>query len=291
MTFLDIRFLDILDIFLVAWLMYQLFMFIKGTVAINIFVGIFSIYLVWLLVKALKMQLLGSILGQVMGVGMVALIIVFQQELRRFFLLVGTRYFTNRNFSLERIFSPFGKTKSENMNIPAIVTACRHMAMTKTGALIVIQKNSDLSIYSETGEFLNAEISSRTIEAIFFKNAPLHDGAMIVKDDRILAASCVLPISDDKTLPKHLGMRHRAALGIAENTDSFVIIVSEETGYISYAQYGKVNTNITPGELTKMLEEQFTDQITKPRKGFIAKFWRKIITLPTRLKELKTKKK
>lgn len=275
MTFLDIRFLDILDIFLVAYLLYQVYMFIKGTVAINIFVGIFSIYLVWLLVKALNMQLIGSILGQVMGVGMIALIIVFQQELRRFFLLMGTRYFSNKNFSLEYLFSFFIKKEADSINIASIVTACRHMALTKTGALIVIAKESDLTQYASTGEIFDAETGSRLIETIFFKNSPLHDGAMIIKSNKIHAASCVLPVSESNILPKNLGLRHRAAMGIAEVTDAFVVIVSEESGYISYAQYGRVITNITPGELTKLLENQYSAQKSSEKDSAKKKYMKK----------------
>jgi uncharacterized protein (TIGR00159 family) len=257
MSFIDFRFLDFLDIFLVAYLLYQVYMFIKGTVAINIFVGIFSIYLLWMLVKALNMQLLGNILGQVMGVGMVALIIVFQQELRRFFLMMGTRYFNNKKFSVESFFSPFIKKESERINISAIVTACRKMSGGKVGSLIVITRDSNLSTFAETGEVINSETKSRLIETIFFKNCPLHDGAMIINGEKIQAVACILPVSENPNLPKHLGLRHRAALGVSEITDAFVIIVSEETGFISYAQYGQVTQNITVPELSNLLENLF----------------------------------
>jgi diadenylate cyclase len=259
MSFLNISFLDILDIFLVTILFYQVYMLIRGTVAINIFIGIFTVYLLWLLVKALNMQLLGNILGQVMGVGVIALIIVFQQELRHFFLLIGTKYFTNRNFALENIFSPFIKKNVSKLKIVPIVTACRHMALTKTGALIVIKKTSDLSYYVEMGEEINADITSRLIESIFYKNNPLHDGAMIINGDKIQAVSCVLPVSEKLTIPKKLGLRHRAALGISETADCFVVIVSEERGLISYAQYGELTLDISPSELTIMLEKEFSD--------------------------------
>lgn len=258
MNFLEIRFLDILDIFLVAYLLYQVYMLIRGTVAINIFMGIFLAYLVWLIVKALNMELLSNILGQVMGVSVIALIVVFQQEIRRFLLLIGTRYFSNKNFSLEYLFSIFIKsTTKKNVRITPIVSACEHLSKHSTGALIVIAKNSKLGVYTETGELINAETSSRLLETIFFKNSPLHDGAAIVVKDKLVAAGCVLPVSPNQDLPKNLGLRHRAALGMSETTDSFVIVVSEETGNISYAQLGNLHTDITPRQLKELLKESF----------------------------------
>jgi diadenylate cyclase len=257
MSFITIRILDIIDIILVAYMLYQIYMLIRGTVAINIFIGIFSIYVFWLLVKALNMQLLGTIMGQVMGVGAIALIIVFQQEFRRFFLHVGTRYFSSKPFFLERWFQNISSEHVVKVKVPVIVKACRHMADTKTGALIVIRKYSDLNMYIESGDRINADITNRLIEAIFFKNSPLHDGALIIEEDRIVAAACVLPVSDDKTLPKDLGLRHRAALGISETTDAFVIVVSEETGSISYAQFGKLTTQISHQELSRVMKNEF----------------------------------
>ncbi len=268
MSFLSIGILDILDIIIVAFLLYQFYMLIKGTVAINIFVGIFTVYLVWLLVKALNMNLLGTILGQFMGVGVIALIIVFQQEIRRFLLLVGTRYFANRNFSLENVFSFFMKTTSQNIYIKPIVDACVNLSKTKTGALIVIANQSKLTTYAETGEVINAKTSMRLLQTIFFKNSPLHDGAVIISGEKIFAAACVLPVSSNKTLPKNLGLRHRAALGLTETTDAFVVIVSEETGHISYSHFGKIRTNINAEELYDLLNREFKDKPqSEPAKG------------------------
>lgn len=265
MTFLSIRFLDILDIFLVAYLLYQVYMLLKGTVAMNIFVGVFGTYLLWLLVKALNMQLLGSILGQVMGVGMVAIVVVFQQEIRRFFLLIGTRYLANRNFSIEKFLSLFIKKDTPEVKIYQIVKACVTMARSKTGALIVVTDKSDLKSYSETGEILDAITSQRTIETVFFKNSPLHDGAMIIYGDKIYAAGCVLPVSENPKIPQHLGLRHRAAVGMTEATDSFVLIVSEETGYISYAQNGKVVTHVSPTELSIKMKTIFSKKLKEEK--------------------------
>jgi len=256
-VFIQVDFFDILDIFLVAYLLYRAYMLIKGTVAINIFVGIFSVYLLWIVVKALNMQLLSSILGQVTGVGVIALIIVFQQEVRRFLLLIGTRYFSKNNkFLFERLFSFHLRTK-ETLNIKSLVLACKNMSQKKIGALIVIAKKTDIGGYSQIGDALNASISSRLLETIFFKNTPLHDGAVIIVDNKIKSARCVLPVSDNPNFPPSLGMRHRAALGMSEASDSVVLIVSEQTGNISYAQHGELFTNITPDQLNEVLLREF----------------------------------
>lgn len=254
--FITIRLLDILDILLVAFLLYQIYLLIKGSVAINIFVGIFLLYLIWLVVKALNMQLLSLILGQFIGVGMIALIIVFQQELRKFLLMIGTRNLFTKRFSFESLFSWKIKTTS-NIYFQEIVEACESMSHTKTGALIVLSVKSELRSFIDTGEELNATISTSLLENIFFKNSPLHDGAVIIVGNKIRAAKCVLPVMDDIKISKRLGMRHRAALSMATETDAMVIIVSEETGKISIALNNKLNSNISAEELLKRLEEQF----------------------------------
>ena len=252
--FISIRILDIIDIFLVALLFYQIYMLIRGTVAINIFMGIFIVYLLWLVVKALNMDLLSSILGQIIGVGVIALIIVFQQEIRRFLLLIGTRYFSKNRFSLENLLFLKGKKVENPVNIEAIVKAARNMSEKKIGALIVITRKSDLTLYAETGDILNAETSSRLIENIFFKNSPLHDGAVIIKNNLIHAARCILPVTERTNLPASYGLRHRAAIGITENTDAIVVIVSEETGATSFAVSGQVLEKITTLKLRELLE-------------------------------------
>ncbi|MCG8412558.1 MAG: diadenylate cyclase CdaA [Bacteroidales bacterium] len=255
-AFITIRFLDILDILLVAFLLYQIYNLIRGTTAINIFIGIFSLYLLWLLVKALNMSLLSSILGQVIGVGVIALLIVFQQEIRRFLLIITTRYIRTRKFSFENLFA-FGEKNEKQINIEAIVNACSNMSVLKTGALIAISKKSDLLSFIKTGDVLNADTSSRLLESIFFKNSPLHDGAVIIKEDRIAAARCVLPSTESVDLPAQYGMRHRAALGITEKTDAVVVLVSEETGAISFAKEESLETNIGPNRLRQILEYEF----------------------------------
>ena len=251
--FLHVRFLDLIDILLVTIIFYEIYKLVKGTVAFNIFMGIFIIFVVWLVVKSLKMELLGSILGQLFGVGVIAIIIVFQQEVRRFLLMLGSRYRANKKFSLENLFSSQFKLASE-ANLRAIVEACRQMSQNYVGALIVLSRESELREYVETGEILDAEISVELLKSIFFKNAPLHDGAVIISLNRIKAARCILPISQQLEISPVLGLRHRAAIGISEQTDAYVIVVSEENGHISFSRGGEINENISSEELFKILE-------------------------------------
>ncbi len=259
--FITIRFLDILDILLVAFILYQLFMLIKGTVAFNIFLGLFFIYLFWLLVKALNMELMGSIMGQFIGVGVLVLIIVFQPEIRRFLLLIGSNYQISRVFGLEKIFSSDKDKVDSAKAIKEIVKACENMARMKTGALIVIPHKSELVDLIRTGERLNARVSEPLLETIFFKNTPLHDGAVIIISDRIAAARCILPLTDRRDLPGNLGLRHRAAVGISENTDAVAIVVSEETGKISLAKGGQLENNLSSIVLAKELEKVYNFSI------------------------------
>lgn len=246
------RFIDLIDIFLVAVLMYQLYKLIKGTVALNIFIGLFSFIAVWFIVKALNMELLGGILDTVVSVGTIAIIVLFQQEIRKFFLLIGSRYNFSKWFSLEKVLA---KNESGMLNIyvKPIVKACMNMSRTRTGALIIISKSSNLLDVTKTGELLNAVISSAILESIFFKNSPLHDGAVIISQNKVKAARCILPISHNTDLPDQLGLRHRAGLGIAQSTDAQVVIVSEETGNVSYAHKGKLIHDITFDDLTSYL--------------------------------------
>lgn len=259
MSFISFSFVDALDILLTAFLLYQFYQLIRGTVAINIFVVVFITYLIWMVVKALNMELLSNILGQIMGVGIIALIIVFQQEIRRFLVVMGRRYFNTRSLSLERLFSFFIKEKEASVKIYPIVKACLNMSKSRTGALLVISDQSTLETYAESGEIVDANLSSRLLENIFYKNTPLHDGAVIIQGDKIHAAGCILPVSSNKELPKHLGLRHRAALGISELTDAFVVVVSEENGNISYAQFGVMHIDVGSSDLRRALEHEFTE--------------------------------
>ncbi len=254
--FLTIRFLDIIDILLVAFLMYRLFILIRGTAALNIFIGIFVVYILWLLTKSLKMELVSTILGQIIGVGVIALIIVFQQEIRRFLLLLGTQYFSNRGRLLKNIFY-LNVGSNIELRIKGIIKACINLSNKKTGALIVITGKSELEVFSKTGDILNAHTSSMLLECIFTKDSPLHDGAVIIVKDRIHAARCILPLSDNMNLPSHFGMRHRAAVGISEITDALVIVISEERGEISIAENGSIKTNISSKQLIEILETKY----------------------------------
>jgi len=256
MSFLDFGFVDLLDIVVVAYIFYKLYMLIKGTIAINIFTVIAIIYLIWTIVKAMNMQLLSTILGQFIGVGVLAIIIVFQQEIRRFFLLIYSEYLSNINLSIENIFSRFIKTPPQ-VKVYSITKACINMAKTKTGALIVISRSSKLESYSSTGIIINADTTSSLLESVFYKNSPLHDGAVIIVRDQVIAASCILPVSENQSLPSHYGLRHRSALGISEATNALTIVVSEETGEISYFKNGYFFSNIKGPQLRKILEKEY----------------------------------
>ena len=261
--FITVRFLDVLDILLVAFLLYQLYMMIKGTVAMNIFIGIFIVYFMWLVVKALNMQLLSTILGAFVGGGVIALIIVFQQEIRRFLLYIGSSENIYKNFSFQRLFTLNFQTTSDN-SIESIVKACDNMSKQKVGALIVLSTKAELRNYYETGDIINADISPRLIESIFFKNSPLHDGAVIIINNKIKAARCVLPINESLKLSARLGLRHRAALSLTNETDAVVVIVSEETGNMSFAKGNKIKTKLTPQKLNKVLIDEFSINKTQP---------------------------
>ena len=256
-AFIHIRFLDVIDIFLVALLLYQLYMLIRGTVAFNISLAIASIYIFWWVVRALKMELLSNILGSVLGVGVIALIIVFQQEIRRFLIYMGTRYMDGNRISFDKILNIRFESKSQ-LKIRSILKAVMQFSQEKTGALIVIKKKSNMDMYAQTGDILNAETSSRLFVSIFNKTSPLHDGAVIVENDKIKAARVILPVTEKIDLPPEYGLRHRAGLGISEVTDSLVIIVSEETGQISISENGILQKNISSKILKEKLEADFS---------------------------------
>lgn len=245
--------LDVIDILLVALVLFQLYRLIRGTAAFSIFLGIFFIYLFWLIVKALNMELISALLGQVIGVGVIALIIVFQQEVRRFLLVIGNKYITSSRFSFGRLFSLVTNKPGSPREAEEIVRACERMVSKKTGALIVIGRKSSLDIFSEGGEILKAQISAELLETIFFKNAPLHDGAVLIEGGLILAARCPLPTTDQVTLPPRFGMRHRAAIGMSEHSDALIVVLSEESGFISVVDTGEIRENITPNDLRNIL--------------------------------------
>jgi diadenylate cyclase len=256
--FLGVRLLDILDILIVAFLLFKVYQLLKNSAAMNIFIGIIAIYLLWwMFVKILKMELLGALLGQFMSVGVLALIIVFQQEVRRFLLIIGSNSFTGKDSITNKILPwNWSAKKQKSINVTPIVKACSSMSKNKTGAIIVITRSTDMNFYESTGDIMDAEVSKRLLESIFFKNSPLHDGAVIIENDKIKAARCVLPVTDNTELPAHYGMRHRAAIGITEQTDAISVIVSEETGNISVAIDGKLQANISPDELERILTKE-----------------------------------
>jgi len=232
-----IRVIDIVDIILVALLLYYVYKLVKGTVAINIFVGIVIIYGIWKLTELLEMEMLSKILGGFLGVGMFALIVVFQQEIRRFLLLLGSTNFNARRRFFNR-FKLLTNDTSNKTNIDAIIEACKKMGNNNTGALIVLQRNNSLDFVKNSGDEMSLKVNQPIIESIFFKNSPLHDGAIIIEENKITATRVILPVSNDRKIPLRFGLRHRAAVGITEKTDAVCIVVSEENGQISYLKDG-----------------------------------------------------
>ena len=229
---------DIIDVILVALLLYYIYKLVKGTVAINIFIGIIIIYLVWRLTDFLEMELLTSIFGGFIKVGIIALIVVFQPEIRKFLLMVGSTNFSRRRKFLQQ-FSFIKTETGDGTNVDAVVSACVKMGASKTGALIVFERNNNLDFLTSSGDEMNIKVTQPIIESIFFKNSPLHDGAIVIQDNFITATRVILPVSNDRNIPLRFGLRHRAAVGITEKTDALCLVVSEETGSISYIKNGE----------------------------------------------------
>jgi diadenylate cyclase len=235
--FIEFSLLDVLDILLVATLLYYIYKLLKGTVAINIVIGIAIVFVIWKITEALQMKMLSDILGTLLGGGVVALIIVFQQEIRKFLLMIGTTNFTNKRSFLKQL--KFLQTeKGSEIDTESILDACRKMSKTKTGVLIVIERTNSLDFLINTGDKMNAQINDALLQSVFYKNSPLHDGALIIRDNFIVATRAVLPISDSTRIPARFGLRHRAAIGVSEKTDAVCLLVSEETGEISYIKDG-----------------------------------------------------
>ena len=251
--FFDISIKDIVDVVLVALMLYYMYRLMKDSGSLNLFVGILVFIFSWLFVsKMLQMRLLGSILDQLMSVGTLALVVIFQEEIRNVFRTLGS----HRHFGFLSKFFSRDKKDSNATEVMPIVLACNSMAQQKVGALIVVQRNMSLDDIVKTGETINANISQRLVEAVFFKNAPLHDGAMIVQNGRITAAQCILPVSHNMNISKKLGLRHRSAIGITEIYDAIAIVVSEETGTISAAIGGKLIQNLDARKLEEILTKQ-----------------------------------
>ena len=259
-SFLRFGWIDAADVLLVTVLFYQLYKLLRGTVALNVALGLLSIYLVYLVVKATGMELLTKILGQFMSVGVLASIILFQQEIRRFLLNVG------KATALERVRSWRWNRPAEAapLAVAPFVEAAKSLSAKYTGALICFAQASDLTSYAESGDRLNAEVSKRLLLSIFNKTSPLHDGAVIVSGGRLQAARCILPVSENPDVPAALGLRHRAAIGLSEITDAIVLVVSEETGAMSLVRHGVVHRNLPTPELRARLHEWLLEGNPRP---------------------------
>ncbi len=262
LSFITIRFLDIVDILLVATLLYHIYRLIRGTVAFNIVIGFFMVYLVWVVMRSLGMELLSSIIGQFIGVGVLALIIVFHPEIRRFLLYIGSHNQITRLLSLDKLFHS-ARSSGDDGIIPVLVETASFFSRTRTGAIIVIVRRSELIEQINTGEILNARISQSLMKTIFFKNTPLHDGAVIIKNNNIVAAGCILPITH-KEVEKSMGLRHRAAIGVTESTDAIAIVVSEETGNISLVEGGNIMRKLSKESLTQFLYNFLSENDQNP---------------------------
>ena len=248
--FFDIGVKDVIDVLLVAFLLYYTYKLMKASGSINVFTGILVFILIWLVVsQVLEMKLLGSIFDKLVSVGVVALIILFQDEIRRFLLTLGSHQHAS---ALIRFFTGNKKENMQHDEIMPVVMACISMGKQKVGALIVIERNFPLDDVVRTGDVINANINQRLIENIFFKNSPLHDGAMVISKGRIKAVR-ILPVSHNLDIPKELGLRHRAAMGISQESDAMAIIVSEETGSISVAHKGQFYLRLNAEKLESML--------------------------------------
>ena len=250
--FIHFRVFDFIDIILVALLFFGFYRLLKGTSAMSIFIGIVAIFLIWQLVKALQMEMLTAILGAFVSVGFIALIIIFQPEIRRFLFTIGDQAREGR--VMQRF--KFLKVRSNvDLDIDSITKACQNMSDIKQGALILLTRKNNLDDIVTTGVVVNADISNPLIENIFFKNSPLHDGAMVIRHNRITAARCILPVTQKTNIPGHYGLRHRAAIGVTEDNDYIALVVSEETGNISMVTGGEICT-VKPSELKEMIESE-----------------------------------
>ena len=256
---LNFSIIDVLDIILVASLLYYAYKLLKGTVAINIFIGIILIYLAWRITVLLDMELLSSIIGGFMSVGIIALIVVFQPEIRKFLLMVGSTNLSKKGSFLEKIkFFKNQRLERDTTDIESVMSACNNMSQSKTGALIVIERSNNLNFLEDSGDEMNIMVTQPILESIFFKNSPLHDGAIIISNNFIKATRVVLPINNQSKISVKYGLRHRAAVSITEKTDAVAIVVSEENGKISYIKNGKFIEFVSVENLTKLIEKDLS---------------------------------
>jgi len=273
--FLDISIVNIIDITLVSFLLYQVYKLMRGSVAIKIFLGFLSLYLIYLVVNAARMELLSIILGQFMGVGVIAAIILFAPEIRKFLLIIGkSSIFSNENVLQELLF--WRKRETQAFNITPILEAAKSLAGTSTGALMVISRSSELKFYAESGDLIDAIVSKRLLISIFNKYSPLHDGGVIIYNGRVKAARCILPVTE-REIPAQFGLRHRAAIGMSEATDTLIVIVSEETGQISLAKNGSIVHNLSFQEVREILNDYLTGVNTDDKFESISSYERKKI--------------
>ena len=255
LNFLEFKITDVIDIVLVAALLYYIYKLVKGTVAINIFIGIVIVWALWKLTELIQMKMISSMVGGFMNIGLIALIIVFQQELRKFLLMIGSTNFASKRSFIRHFKFLRQESMPTNTNIEAVVGACEKMGSTKTGAIIVMERTNSLDFVKITGDSMNIEITQPILESIFFKNSPLHDGAAIIQDNYITATRVILPVSNDRNIPLRFGLRHRAAVGITEKTDAICLVVSEETGSITYIKNGEFVPYKGLEELTNLLKK------------------------------------
>jgi len=250
----DISFIDIFDISLVSYLLFRLYKLARGTSAINIFFGLIAIYFVYQIVDVLRMRFITQILGGFISITFIVIVILFQQEIRKYLSQLGKgKLIKNKN-----LLKYFNSENDTNLNIKAIVKACTEFQKTKTGAIIVLTQTDDLNYICENAVNLDSEISYPLLDSIFYKNSPLHDGAIVIRNNKIIAARCILPVSNDDDFPGELGMRHRAAMGISEHSDALTIIISEQNGKISYTQNGKIKIGVSEKQLSNLLNKLFS---------------------------------
>ena len=255
--FVSFRIVDVLDILIVTVLLFELYKLTKGTAAVKIFWVLALIFVIWEVVTYFHFTMLSSLMGELVNVGMLAILILFQPEIRKFLLYIGdgrlVHFFSDR-------FAKQNKNSAYVEEIEAVKSACRHMSANLTGALIIFARQTPLDEFLNTGEVIDAKPSAELLENIFFKNSPLHDGAVIIKDHRIAAARCILPVSKNRDLPQEVGLRHRSALGATEFTDAIAVIVSEQTGNISICHNGQLTRDYTSSTLRQALEDMLTKE-------------------------------
>lgn len=239
LNFLDFKITDLIDILLVAILLYYVYKLVRGTAAVNIFLGIVFVWAFWKLTQLLEMKMISSVVGGFMQVGLIALIVVFQQEIRKFLLMIGSTNLATKRTFLKR----FNFLKQDgiipDLKVSVVLEACEKMGKSKTGAILVIERSNSLDFIKSSGDRMNLELNLPILESIFFKNSPLHDGAVIIRGNRIIATRVILPLSQERNIPLRFGLRHRAAIGITEKTDALALVISEETGSISYIKNGE----------------------------------------------------